>query len=95
MQLPQEYTKLTREERREVRNEYMLRQSGKCSHCHEHLSGDPSPEVMRDSINWRLFPGGKDFLRYPVHLHHCHNSGMTIGAVHARCNAWLWQYRGE
>jgi hypothetical protein len=28
-------------------------------------------------------------------LHHCHQTGLTIGAVHAKCNAVLWQYHGE
>lgn len=32
---------------------------------------------------------------YPVHLHHDHKTGLTIGAVHAKCNAVLWQYYGE
>lgn len=34
-------------------------------------------------------------LRYPVHLQHNHDTGMTEGAVHARCNAVMWQYLGR
>ncbi|AGI61771.1 hypothetical protein VCO139_0016 [Vibrio phage VCO139] len=41
----------------------------------------------------KLFP--KNMFQYPIHLHHDHNTGMTIGAVHARCNAVLWEYYGE
>jgi hypothetical protein len=37
----------------------------------------------------------KQILEDSVHLHHSHETGMTIGAVHARCNAVLWQYHGE
>jgi hypothetical protein len=40
-----------------------------------------------------LFP--KNFLKWPVHLHHSHDTGMTIGAVHSYCNAVLWQYHNE
>jgi len=44
-------------------------------------------------IKKSLFPRG--FFGYPIHLHHSHDTGMTIGAVHAHCNAVLWQYEGE
>jgi hypothetical protein len=56
---------------------------------------EPTKEMQQKSINFSLFPGGIGFLKYPIHLHHDHNTGMTIGAVHARCNAILWQYHGE
>ena len=48
---------------------------------------------MRMYITNSLFP--PNFFKWPVHLHHSHDTGMTIGAVHARCNAVLWQYHGE
>ena len=72
---------------------YVNIQNGKCCHCDGLLSGRPSDDVMRKKINKSLFPSG--FFKYPTHLHHDHNSGMTIGAVHNRCNAVLWQYHGE
>jgi hypothetical protein len=40
-----------------------------------------------------LFP--PNFLKYPVHLQHNHDTDMTEGAVHARCNAVMWQYHGR
>ena len=92
-ELPVDYTKLTRAQRREVRLQYIARQNGKCSHCDESLEGPPSGEVQTAWVNRRLFPEG--FFDHPVHLHHSHRTGMTIGAVHARCNAVLWQYHGE
>jgi hypothetical protein len=49
--------------------------------------------VMSKKINVDLFP--PNFFKWPVHLHHDHRTGMTIGAVHCRCNAVLWQYHGE
>jgi hypothetical protein len=44
-------------------------------------------------VDLKLFPRG--FLSNPVHLHHCHTTGLTIGAVHSRCNAILWQHHGQ
>lgn len=93
MALPVDYTKLTPTERREVRLEYINRQGGKCQHCGASLTGKPSREIERLPINRRLFP--ESFFKWPVHLHHCHDTGMTIGAVHNKCNAVLWQYHGE
>jgi hypothetical protein len=91
--LPVNYNALTQRERRVVREQYISEQDGKCHHCHAPLDGEPSVEIRSESINLRLFP--PNFLSNPVHLHHNHNTGMTIGAVHARCNAVLWQYHGE
>jgi len=48
---------------------------------------------MSNQINENLFP--PKFLNWPVHLHHDHKTGMTVGAVHSHCNAVLWQYHNE
>ena len=44
-------------------------------------------------INWKLFP--KFFLVHPIHLQHNHETNMTEGAVHAYCNAVMWQYESR
>lgn len=93
MELPVNYNELTPQERRSVRQVYITRQKGKCYHCHGHLMLDAPEEVLEKRIDWDLFP--PNFLQWPVHLHHSHETGMTIGAVHAYCNAVLWQYHGE
>lgn len=93
MELPVNYRSLEWPERREVRNEYVRLQSGCCHYCKKPLDGEPSPEVKAKPINWRRFP--PNFLKHPVHLHHSHDTGLTIGAVHNYCNAVLWQYHGE
>ncbi len=93
MDLPADYTKMHWTERRLVRNQYVELQEGKCQHCGADLSGPPTTEVDRLKVNRKLFP--KSFFKYPVHLHHCHKTGMTIGAVHNKCNAVLWQYFGR
>lgn len=88
--LPVNYNRLSARERRQVRELYRVVQNGNCSHCGTPLNIRPE---RTKSINWRAFPKG--FLKYPVHLHHSHDTHMTIGAVHAYCNAVLWQYHGE
>jgi len=93
MKLPVDYNRLTQPERRLVREEYIRIQNGKCSHCGNSLNLDPSDKVLKFKIKESLFPSS--FFKYPVHLHHCHNTGLTIGAVHSVCNAVLWQYFGE
>lgn len=93
MELPVNYDKITKYMRRKARLQYVELQGGKCKHCGNDLEGDPIDKVLNSPINLKLFPPG--MLNYPVHLHHDHSTGMTIGAVHARCNAWLWQYRRE
>jgi len=64
-----------------------------CYYCKHALAAPPPPAVAALPISWRSFPA--DFLRSPIHLHHCHRTDLTIGAVHALCNAVLWQYHGE
>jgi hypothetical protein len=93
MNLPVKYHSLTIPERKLVREEYIKVQKGLCSHCDNPLSGPASDLIELVSIDEDLFP--ENFFKWPVHLHHNHDTGLTIGAVHARCNAYLWQYKGE
>lgn len=93
MKLPMNYNALDQNTRRRVREEYIDRQDGLCSHCGYPLGECPPDRIMEMEINHDLFPTG--FFDYPIHLHHCHDTGMTIGAVHNTCNAILWQYHGE
>jgi hypothetical protein len=93
MNLPADYNSMDWKERRAVRFEYIKRQGGKCSHCGTALKDGPRDDVAAKPVKRRLFP--PRFFEWPVHLHHCHKTGMTIGAVHAHCNAVLWQYHGE
>ena len=93
IKLPTNYNTLTPSQRRIVRERYCNLQDNKCYHCKESLSSNPAKSIMNKSLKMYLFPKG--FLTRPIHLHHCHKTGMTIGAVHARCNAVLWQYHGE
>lgn len=91
--LPVDYDKLTRKDKRKVRLQYIEEQEGKCWHCKVELIKDPPIEILDKEINLKLFPKG--FLDNPIHLQHDHYTGMTEGAVHAYCNAVLWQYHGR
>jgi hypothetical protein len=90
MELPQNYNALTPFQRRKVREEYIRIQNGKCMYCKKPLNISPKQDK---EINWDLFP--PNFLKYPIHLQHNHNTGLTEGAVHAYCNAVMWQYEGK
>lgn len=93
MELPVDYRKLTWQQKRFVREEYCLLQDGKCYHCGGDLNLLPPEDITNLKIDKSQFPD--KFFDYPIHLHHCHDTGMTIGAVHCYCNAVLWQYHGE
>lgn len=90
---PQHYPSLTQPQRRTLRLAYVEAQAGLCAYCQAPLAGEPDPRLSKVPVNPELFPPG--FFKSPVHLHHNHTTGMTIGAIHARCNAILWQYHGE
>ena len=91
--LPVYYTPMNSWERKQIREEYTRIQKGKCYFCDQLLSGPPDQEVLDKSINLNLFP--PNFLKYPVHLQHNHDTDLTEGSVHARCNAAMWQYLGR
>lgn len=88
---PKLYSKLSPLERKALREEYTKEQEGNCSFCGKPLDG-PS-KALSKPVDKRLFP--PNFFKHPVHLHHNHDTDETIGAVHAHCNAVLWQYYGE
>lgn len=93
MKLPINYEKTHWTIRKEAREQYIKEQNGLCAHCGKPLDGEPDEAVTKLEIDLRLFPQG--FLNAPIHLHHDHNTGMTIGAIHGYCNGVLWQYHGE
>lgn len=90
MKLPVNYNDLSFSDRKSVRQEYIRLQNNLCYFCNEPLN---KPAATNKRINRRLFPDS--FFKHPIHLHHNHETGMTIGVVHCVCNAILWQYYGE
>lgn len=93
MDLPINYSTTHWAVRKEARNQYVRLQKELCYHCKESLKDGPPNKITNLKVNWRLFPKG--FLNHPIHLHHDHSTDKTLGAVHAYCNAVLWQYHGE
>jgi hypothetical protein len=92
-ELPVNYDELKPHQRRAVRKQYMLEQKLLCQYCGMPLNEEPVNYVNAADIFWDIFP--PNFRESPIHLHHSHDSGMTIGAVHMRCNAYLWIYKRE
>ena len=92
MKLPVRYDDFHHTERWQVRNEYVRIQRGLCWYCKAPLDGEPAEKVRDKTIKPHLYPKG--FFNNPIHLHHNHVTGMTVGAVHCHCNAVLWEYEG-
>lgn len=93
IELPANYNNLSTQKRLIVREQYIKLQDGKCHYCKCPLNESPPDHIKQKPINTNLFP--VNFFKYPIHLHHNHVSGITIGAVHNLCNAVLWQYEKE
>lgn len=91
--LPTNYEKLTQRGRAIVRQAYVEQQDGLCYYCKHRLDQDPPAHIKRLPINWSHFP--PNFTQHRIHLHHCHATGLTLGATHALCNAVLAEYHGE
>ena len=93
MKLPVLYDSLGPKEKKRVREEYISRQGGLCMFCKYNIKEKPPEHILETKINTTLFPN--NFFKYPIHLQHDHNTGWTEGAVHAYCNAIMWQYLGR
>lgn len=93
LKLPINYNTADWKTRKQAREQYIKEQQGICICCMKPLTSLPAIHIRDKPINWSLFP--PNFMQYPIHLHHNHKTGMTLGAVHAQCNAYLWQYKGE
>ena len=89
MEVPVDYTKLSSNKKKQDREHYVKLQEGKCYYCEHDLQEKPPPIITEKKIDWKYFP--PFFTRFPIHLQHNHDTNMTEGAVHAYCNAVLWQ----
>jgi len=93
IKLPVKYSLLKSYEKAHIRFLYSEKQQGFCYYCANPLNSLPTKRILGLGINRKLFP--PNFFDYPIHLHHNHDTDLTIGAVHALCNAVLFQYEGE
>lgn len=87
------YSKMDYKQRRQVREEMAANQNGLCWYCNAPLTGPAISKVNNYPFNMRLFPKG--MFDYPVHLHHDHKTDECLGAVHCRCNAYMWETLGQ
>lgn len=87
------YSKLTPQERRKVREELMAKQEQLCWYCHKPFWMTPPSHIENYEYNMRVFP--PTMFKYPVHSHHDHETDVCIGAVHAKCNAYMWETEGK
>jgi hypothetical protein len=92
IKLPCLYDNLSITEKAQVRAEYSRRQRGLCYYCKAPLNGTPPVKILKKKLV-RVYP--PEFFKNPIHLHHDHVTGFTIGATHAQCNAVLFEYHGE
>lgn len=87
---PHQYSKLTPQQRKQVRELYLKEQNYKCLFCNNPLFEQPPEEITSKPLDLTLFP--PNFLKHPIHLQHNHDTDMTEGEVHAYCNGYMWQY---
>lgn len=93
IKLPIDYDSLSSSKKKIIKEQYIVLQNGLCWYCKKPLSDIPADHIRKKPIDKTLFP--PTFFDYPLHLHHNHETGLTIGVVHNYCNAVLWEYHGE
>lgn len=93
MELPVKYDDIPVKKKYLIREAYISEQNGKCYYCKGDLKCNPPKEITDKKITPKLYPPG--FFNHPVHLHHSHDTGLTLGVVHNYCNAILWEYHNE
>ena len=93
VELPVKYSKLDGVDRYNIRLEYIREQKNMCYYCGYTLSLGPPESIRMKKVDPGLYPKG--FFDNPIHLHHNHDTDMTLGVVHAYCNAVLWEYHNE
>lgn len=91
--LPVKYSELSAKRKKAVLAQYRRIQQDKCWYCERDLSQPPPDFVTAKPIDRGLYTPG--FFKNPVHLQHYHYSDYTEGAVHAYCNAVLWEYHSR
>lgn len=90
--LPVQYSTLSPQDKVRVRLEYIRRQDNRCCYCNAKFTEGIPESIWSKVIHRELFPA--NFFDYPIHLHHCHQTGFTIGAIHAWCNAVSFEHDG-
>lgn len=87
------YSEMTSNDRRSLRERMERAQGGECWYCSTPLYMSPPSHIENYKYNKRIFP--PNMLKYPVHLHHDHETDACLGAVHAKCNVYMWEVEGQ
>lgn len=87
------YSKMTPNDRRNLREQMARAQGDECWYCTAPLYMTPPVHIGNYKYNKRSFP--PNMLKYPVHLHHDHETDICLGAVHAKCNVYMWEVEGK
>lgn len=87
------YSKMSSLERRKVREQMVRDQEQKCWYCGTLIHSAPLAHIANFKHNERLFP--PSMLKNPIHLHHDHDTDECLGAVHAKCNVYMWEVEGK
>lgn len=93
IELPVVYDEIPSRERYIIRSMYIQEQNWNCYYCKKSLLKPAAKWVLQRKISPKIFP--KNFFDSKIHLHHSHDTGMTLGAVHSYCNAVLWELEGK
>lgn len=84
LELPTKYSSLTGERKSAVKEAYICLQRDRCWLCGDDLY-DP-PKFLVENPNYMPLCGNQLAEHSPLHLHHDHKTGLTLGVTHAECN---------
>ena len=88
IELPMLYSR--KHMRKRAREKYIEQQQGICPHCNTLLVDEPTKQIEQLKTNpYGVLLLASPFFNWPIHLHHDHSTGLTVGAYHAACNAVL------
>ena len=84
LELPTKYSSLSGERLSAVKEAYICLQRERCWLCGNNLWGLPKYIVENPKLMALCF--NKLAEQMPYHLHHDHDTGLTLGVTHAECN---------
>lgn len=87
------YSLMSPKQRRWLRVKMVEEQGHKCWYCGNFVYMPPPEHIANYKYNMKRFP--PNMLKHPVHLHHDHKTDECLGAVHAKCNMYMWEVDGN
>lgn len=84
LELPTKYSSLSGERLSAVKDAYICLQRERCWLCGDNLY--ELPKYIVDNPNYMGLCYNQLAEQTPLHLHHNHDTGLTLGVAHAECN---------